>query len=333
MALTNEQYNSILQVYEERQRKSRQIYDQRLEEIYLHIPKIQDIDREISSLSVSSARLLLNGDESALDTLHKELQALHEEKDTLLQKYDYPTNYLEPVYVCPDCKDTGYIGNEKCHCFKQMITGFLYKQSNLRQQFENESFSHFCLDYYDEDNRDPISHVSSRDTAARAFEICRQFTENFSTSFSNLLLFGDVGTGKTFLTHCIARELLDQGHSVLYFGASAFFEVLSDQAFHRSDASSENYSHILDCDLLIIDDLGTEMVNTFTVTSLFSILNERLLREKATVISTNLSPKQLEDQYSERIMSRISSNYQMLKMFGEDIRIRKKLLKLSVAHN
>ena len=126
---------------------------------------------------------------------------------------------------------------------------------------------------------------------------------------------------------------MKQGYSVLYFGAASLFDILSDQAFHRDEDASDRYSHILNCDLLIIDDLGTELVNTFTVSSLFTVLNERLLLRKATVISTNLSFNQIETQYSERIASRINSSYQLVKMFGKDIRINKKLLNMTVARD
>ncbi len=333
MALTNEQYNSILHVYEERQAKSRHIAEEHRDEIYLHIPRIREIDGEISSLSVSAAKLLLSGDEKALQKLHDQLSSLHKEKSRLMKEQGYPENYLEPVYECPDCKDTGYIGNEKCHCFKQMITGFLYKQSNLKQIFEAESFADFSLEYYRDTTVDPSLGLSERFAAERALTACRQFTENFGRSFSNILLYGDVGVGKTFLSHCIAKEILEKGYSVLYFGAASFFDVLSGQAFHRDEKASDRYSHILNCDLLIIDDLGTEMVNSFTVSSLFSVLNERLLLKKATVISTNLTLNQIEDRYSERLASRITSSYQLLKLYGRDIRFRRKLSNLTVADN
>lgn len=332
MALTNEQYNSILQVYEERQVQNRLTEEKHRDDVYLHIPRIREIDREISSFSVSSAKLLLNGDDQALTDLHQQLADLHAEKKALLQEHDYPEDYLEPVYHCRECHDTGYIGNEKCRCFKQMITGFLYKQSNLRQLFEKESFSNFSLDYYSSENRDAFGRTE-RERAEHALSVCRQLVDNFQSSFTNLLLYGDVGVGKTFLTHCIARELLKQGYSVLYFGAASLFDILSDQAFHRDEDASDRYSHILNCDLLIIDDLGTELVNTFTVSSLFTVLNERLLLRKATVISTNLSFNQIETQYSERIASRINSSYQLVKMFGKDIRINKKLLNMTVARD
>ncbi len=332
MALTNEQYNSILQVYEERQAQNRLTEEKRRDDVYLHIPRIREIDREISSASLSSAKLLLNGDEHALSDLHQQLADLHAEKKALLLENHYPEDYLDPVYHCQDCHDTGYVGNEKCRCFKQMITGYLYKQSNLRQLFKQESFSNFSLEYYSDENIDTFGRTE-RERAEHALSVCKQLVDNFQSSFTNLLLYGDVGVGKTFLTHCIARELLKQGYSVLYFGAASLFDILGDQAFHRDESASDRYSHILNCDLLIIDDLGTELVNTFTISSLFTVLNERLLLRKATVISTNLSFDQIEARYSERIASRINSSYQLVKMFGKDIRINKKLLKMTVAQD
>ena len=156
---------------------------------------------------------------------------------------------------------------------------------------------------------------------------CRKFVENFDTSFENLFLYGDTGLGKTFLSHCIARELLDTTHSVIYFSAFRLFELFADATFGRnSDQMSEELEqHIFDCDFLIIDDLGTEMTNTFVSSQLFLVLNERILRQKSTLISTNLALGTFADTYSERVFSRISSSYTMLKLIGDDIRIQKKL--------
>ena len=223
-------------------------------------------------------------------------------------------------YHCPDCKDTGYIDSEKCHCLKQKIINQMYQQSNLREILDAENFSTLSYQYYDDENMEKMKI---------AIERCKKFTENFDKSFENILLCGTVGIGKTFLSNCIAKEILDQGHSVLYLSAFQLFDLMAKYAFsgtaQKEDAFAKQYPHIFDSDLLIIDDLGTELTNNFTLAGFFLVINERLLRKKSTLISTNLSPEEILTTYTERTASRIISNYTMLRLYGSDIRLRKKL--------
>lgn len=252
---------------------------------------------------------------------------LSAQKLQILTSAGYPKDYLELHYHCPDCQDTGYIGTQKCHCFRQAIIDLLYSQSNLSDFPGQASFSGFSLEYYSDQKTDSITGLTARQTAQRTLEECRNFVKNFDASFENLFLYGDTGLGKTFLSHCIARELLETAHSVIYFSAFRLFDLFADAAFGRTteDAQSELEQHVFDCDLLIIDDLGTEMTNTFVSSQLFLILNERILRRKSTLISTNLNLGTFADIYSERVFSRISSSYTMLKLIGDDIRIQKKI--------
>ena len=161
-------------------------------------------------------------------------------------------------------------------------------------------------------------------------EICHQFIRDFDKTFSTLFFYGDTGVGKTFLSHCIAKELLDSTHSVIYFSAQELFQNFADKRFHRNyDSVDYSTDHIYDCDLLIIDDLGTELTNAFVNAELFSCINERLINQKSTIISTNLPLESFASAYSERIFSRISNGYTMLKLFGKDIRVQKKVQRLS----
>lgn len=326
MALNNSQYDMILRSYEQKQVHSRDMLDKRRKIVYNQLPELKEIHDSISLLSVNQAKKLLNGDEKALADLKKQLRLLVEQKTELLVSAGYPADYLEPVYECPDCKDTGYIGNRKCHCLQKAIIDLLYTQSNLKNILQRENFDTFSFAYYSDNHVDPVTGRSALANIRNAHYIAHEFVDTFGKDFRNLFLYGDTGVGKTFLTNCIARELMNKAFSVIYLTAFEFFDTLAKSRFDRDNDAEMMNEHIFDCDLLIIDDLGTELTNAFTVSQLFLCINERLLRRKSTIISTNLSLESLVDIYSERTFSRITSNYTMLKITGDDIRIKKKLM-------
>lgn len=323
MSLTNAQYEEIMRSYQEKQRRRRRVIEERQQKIAALAPEFSELDGQIARRSVERARRLLEGEPEALAGMHEEISALSRQKTDLLKSLGLPADYLDPPYCCLDCKDTGYIGNEKCHCFKQASIALLYDRSHLGDNLKSETFSHFRFDYYSEDYIDPNTGISSRAAAGNAYAKCRQFVQSFDTDFRNILLFGDTGLGKTFLSNCIAGELLSLGHSVIYFSANRLFDTLADHAFHRDEPGNAPNEEIYSCDLLIIDDLGTELTNSFTVSQLFVCLNERILRRKSTLISSNLDLKSIASLYSERIFSRITSNYTLLHLFGKDIRLQK----------
>ncbi|MBQ8306426.1 MAG: ATP-binding protein [Blautia sp.] len=321
MPLSNSQYEAILREYSRRQNENRRILEDRRAEAYRKLPRLRKIDEEEASLSSASLRSLLGGSSDGTASLRDSLGAFQEERLRVLTEGGFPADYLTRPCTCPICRDTGFVDGQKCVCFRQAEIDLLYSQAGLHSALQHDDFDHFSFDYYSAD-KGPSSGLSSRQLAQRAYEQARQFVRVFDNDFQNLFLYGDTGVGKTFLSHCIAGELLGKTHSVLYFPAYDLFEVLAQQAFlHQEEDSRE---HILSCDLLIIDDLGTELTNTFVSSGLFSIVNERLLRRKSTIISTNLSLEAFSDTYSERTFSRIMSSYHMLKLTGEDIRIQKK---------
>ena len=330
MPLTNTQYDEIMRTYEKRQLDRQQLIDERKKELARLDPEFTKIDSRIARSSVTTAKQLLSGDTSAQEHLHKKIQHLRQQWTDLLNEYGYPENYLQPAYACPDCQDTGYINNQRCHCLKQASIDLVYTQSNLRNILQTENFSNFSFDYYSDskDMIDPATQYTPLEAAQNAVAQCRNFIRSFEKpdDFQNLLIFGDTGIGKTFLSNCVAKELLDTGHSVIYFSAHQLFELLTDQQFGRtSQFSAADYRNIFDCDLLIIDDLGTEAINTMTTSQFFVCLNERILNHKSTLISTNLELTELATYYSERIFSRIFNNFTVLHLFGNDIRIQKKL--------
>ena len=327
MGLNNSQYQTIIREYEQKQFRSRDILSRHYTEVYERLPQLKSLDESISILSVQYGKRLLGGDDTAVDSLKKELAILRKNKEDLLKSAGFPADYLELSYECPECKDTGYIGNKKCRCFKKAVSHMLYEQSNLKEILKKENFNTFSFNYYSDNFIDPKSDRSSLAIMKDAFAACQDFVHTFDDQHKSLFLYGDVGVGKTFLSNCIAKELMDAGFSVIYYSAPSFFNMLAQSTFQKNAADSQNiYEYIFDCDLLIIDDLGTEFTNSFVTSQLFTCINERLLGKRSTVISTNLSLDSLADLYTERSFSRITSNYIMLKLIGDDIRIKKKLM-------
>lgn len=329
MSLSNSQYDELQRRYDARQLHSQHILQDRRAKLYHAYPRLKELEELTASVSVRQAKKLLEGDEGALDDLKLELESYRAQREAILESAGLNEHYFEPPYTCPDCRDTGYIGTKRCHCFEQAVIDLVYTQSNIKAILNKENFKCYSFDYYSSTDKNPATGLTHRETAQIAVKDALVFIKNFDTEFGNLFLYGDTGTGKTFLSNCIAKELLDSGHSVIYFTAFQLFDILEKNKFHKDTAAAASLQNIFDCDLLIIDDLGTEVPNTFTVSQLFLCINERILRKNSTIISTNLSIDQLSAIYSERILSRILSSYHMIKLFGDDIRLQKKKLHLS----
>lgn len=327
MPLSNSQYDIIIREYNAKLLRRRRLVDKRIKEVYEKEPRLKKIEDAVSSCSLVQAKKLLNGDVTALPKLRGQLTEYKKQRLEILGKLGYSEQYFEPDYECRDCKDTGYIGNERCHCFKQRAIDLVYTQSNIRSILKDENFENFSYDYYSDSQKNPSTGLTSLETMQNAVKDSKKFIQEFDYKFSNLFFYGDTGVGKTFLSNCVAKELLDTGHSVIYFTAFQLFDIFAKNTFHRDTEEDIIASHqnVFDCDLLIIDDLGTEMPNSFTISQLFLCLNERILRRRSTIISTNLTLSQIAEIYSERTFSRISSSFTMLKLFGDDIRIQKKL--------
>ena len=280
MPLSNSQYNAIMRMYEEKQRRSRYLLEQRKDAVYQQIPEYEELDHQVSSTSIAQARKMLSGDSNALSELKEKLAWLSRQKTEI---------------------------------------SLIYEQSHIKELLETDNFDHLSYEFYQGEDLTRFTN---------AVKECQNFVKNFNSDYHNLFFYGTVGTGKSFLSSCIAKELIEQGKLVIYFSSAQLFETLSRSTFDRNseEAASGIYEDIYECDLLIIDDLGTELTNAFVSSQLFSCLNNRHLRRKSTIITTNLSLEELRDRYSDRIFSRITSNYGMCKLTGHDIRITKKLL-------
>lgn len=320
MNLSTAHYDSIMREYDNQRLENMHALNARTRQVYDRFPEIQQIDTQISELAENFAASFTKDGTMTFEEYRRKLSDLRQEKEALMKCYRIAPETLQLQYHCPDCQDTGYIENEKCHCFKQRIIDEMYQQSNLREILKAENFSTLSYKYYDQENMEKMQV---------AIETCKKFTENFDKTFENILLCGTVGIGKTFLSNCIAKEILDQGHSVLYLSAFQLFDLMAKNSFSgnapKEDSVAKQYPHIFESDLLIIDDLGTELANSFTVAGFFLVINERILRRKSTLISTNLSTEEITNHYTERTASRIITNYKMLKLSGSDIRLKKRL--------
>lgn len=324
MSLNNSQYNAIMRIYNQRQFQDKYEQDQRREEVYQKVPQIRQIEDEISSQAVRCARKLLDGDTNAKEELKQHIEDLREQKEVLLSAFGFPADYMEMHYACPECQDTGYVDGRKCRCFKKEEIRLLYSQSNIEEVLLRENFDSFSYEYYDNRVVIPEIQMTVADYMRQVHTWCKEYVENFEKKGGNLIFTGSTGVGKTFLTNCIAKALIDQYQSVIYLSSNDLFDVFSKNKFHydTEEEMKDMYQYILDCDLLIIDDLGTELNNAFVSSQLFYCINERLLRKKSTIISTNLSMTMLRDTYSDRISSRIISQYSIIPLYGDDIRTK-----------
>ena len=338
MSLTNAQYDAVMKQYDLRQLDNFHIMKKRREEAFAAVPLLKEIDRRVALGAVEKVRQSLSGrlsspqesaeEESWPANLPEKKENADLERRRLLKENGFPEDYLDPVFRCPDCRDTGLIGGKHCHCFDREVIRLFYAQSGLYDILQEENFDTLLLDYYPEYLTDPSSFLFSRQIMETAVRSCRRFVSQFGSGGNYLLLTGQPGLGKTFLSHCIAKELIESGHSVIYLSAGTLFDRLAGAQFSRDSSLQESGpdpDYIRGCDLLIIDDLGTELTNAFTVSALFRLLNERISTGRAVIISTNLGLAELTNIYSERISSRILEHFTLVSLFGRDIRIRKRI--------
>lgn len=326
MAFNDSQYDELMNTYYQNQRNNQAIQNERKQEIYNAIPRIREIDETIALSSIDAVRSRLKENKDTTMDVKKVNHNLITEKQDLLVKNGYPIDYLAPIYTCPLCKDTGRVENGYCSCFQQSAISLLYKQSELENILETENYDHFDLDYYPTTS-DGTHPFTPYDNMRNILNKTKEFISDFKQNGGNLLFYGETGLGKTFLSNCIAKALLDQGHTVLYQSSIHLFEdVCADVIMKKGQLpkSQETYRYLYDCELLIIDDLGTEFTNSFVSSELYDILNTRMRNGKSTLISTNLNLQELNDRYSDRITTRIFAEYKVFNFYGENIRLTKR---------
>lgn len=276
------------------------------------VPEIAEIDNVLSTMVLRVMSATNKGDMEQIDAIRRENQELVEKKAKLLVMAGFPADYTELTYNCEKCKDSGYVGIDMCSCMREEISSAMLENSGIGKLAYGQSFDNFDLSYYG----------AHRDRMERNFRVIKSFAEGFSRNSSeNYLLMGDTGLGKTHLSTALAVTVIKRGHDVLYDTMQNMVDAFSQVQFRGG--SQDEVKRYQECSLLIVDDLGSEMTNQFTVSVLYNLINQRANAGKSTVFSTNLTTGELRDRYSDRITSRLLGMYNPLVFKGTDVRMQK----------
>ena len=329
--MNNSVLNDLLKQYEKIRIKNTYELENRKKELYLSNPKLQEIDNELNSLSINTAKSILqNNSKEYLEELKLKIENLKIEKQKILNSLGLPKDYLKPFYNCNMCKDTGYtFENGKtsmCNCLKQQIYNIEYNQKN-ENIIKNQIFDNFNINLFsDEINEKKYnSNISPRENIIDIKNAAIDFINNFDNeNTKNLIFSGATGLGKTFISNCIVNNLLEKGKTVMYQTAPVMLDNLIADLFAKPENQTGISKNLLTVDLLVIDDLGTENLNSLKFTELYKIINTRLLSKKTkTIISTNLDLRGLFQTYDERLASRFVGYYDIYRFYGDDIRLKK----------
>lgn len=294
-----------------------------LQDAYEQVPRLQEIDRQLrlTMAKAAQAAFVQGGDATELlEQARRENMALQQERAELAALY-FEDGYLDDTPICQHCGGNGYIGSRMCECLQELCRQEQKKELTFLN-VGRESFEQFRLDYYP-DREDPKLGVNIRMVMDKTYQTCRRYALSFSEKSANLLFSGDTGLGKTFLSACIARVVADSGYSVMYESAGHLFGNLERAKFAGDEAARRIGEKYLACDLLIVDDLGTEMPGQFTTAALYSLINDRILAGRPTIISTNLTSEEIAQRYNRQIASRLRGSYNRVSFLGDDIRIVK----------
>ncbi len=308
-------FREIMTGYERQLAQDKRAQRKRIQEIHSSVPRYKELEDLTADLSAKAAIMAASGrKDEAVPILH-ELNRISDEKQKVLIDAGIPDGYLSLKYECPDCRDTGYIRGKKCHCLMKKIVEHYYVNSGLYEKLKTENFDTFTFEYYEGEELDNIREI---------YDAAWSFVTTFADTYRNMLFYGSVGCGKSFMSNCIAKELMDRGTAVTYVSAMRLFDMLSAHVFGRQSSGSAEYDMLFSCPLLIVDDLGTEIGSSAVSSELFEVLNERDLKSLSTIISTNYSIAELKEKYSDRSFSRLLGNYELYRFSGDDIRLKKK---------
>lgn len=320
MDYDKETYEAAAEKLRKRRQAAEDTVEKRKAQIYAIIPRIAEIDRELVSVKLEVINDIMNNRSSqkSIKQNKKRSLDLQAEKAELLVSNGFSFDYLTVKYHCQKCKDKGYIGTKRCSCFETELKKELYYRSNLGAVLAHQTFKSFVLEYYS-DTINTKYNISPRKNMELVLKYCRDYVKNFSLDSANLLFTGETGLGKTFMSSCIAKEIIDKGFGVIYDSVQNIITVLENERFNR-DNGSNNPRKYFDTDLLIMDDLGAEFNTQFSESALYNLLNSRIIAHKPIIISTNLSPEQLKNSYHDRIVSRLGGEFEVLPFFGSDLR-------------
>lgn len=296
---------------------------ERLQTVYRQIPRVRDIDIELRKSMVLATQAVFAGGEGAQEALEEVKKANLQLQTARKQLIDdaFGPDYLDETPVCSRCDGVGYVGSQMCSCLQELCRQEQARELSLLSCGEGD-FADFDLNYYP-DRTIPGSQYTYRSLMSKTYRDCKAYAKAFGPGSGNLLFSGDTGLGKTFLSACIAKAVAEKGYWVVYESAVHLFEKIEKAKFSGSEDAVREAEKFTNCDLLIVDDLGTEMAGQFVTTTLYTLINDRILSGKATIISTNLTGEEMEKRYSSQILSRLRGNYTRMAFVGEDVRILK----------
>ena len=326
MAYDGKIMRRALQQFEEDRQAREERFQARRESVFRRQPRLRQIEEELgSTMSRIITSALRHGTDPgpAVEVLREENLRIQEEKRQLLNQMGLPQDCLDEKPACALCGDTGYRNGQVCRCLRQYYAREQQKELSRMLDLGSQSFDTFSLDWYPQEY-DSSFGSSARENMEKVYDICADYAHQFGKYPGNLLLFGAPGLGKTFLSAAIAREVSGNGWSVVYDTAGRIFQRFEAQKFTREEDAGDDVDRVLNCDLLILDDLGTEMTTAFIQSALYQIVNTRLMEKKSTILNTNLMPGEIARRYSPQLASRIEGEYQLLPFFGKDIRKLKK---------
>lgn len=323
MAYSKEVYSRAAQALERRRERANLEAQARIDEIGEKLPEINEIQRKLAQIGLNISKIFLySADKQAdMEKLMQESLELQEQKKNILKKNGYSEDALDIRYTCPACKDTGFIGSRRCKCHNELLKDI--ERSDLAKiaPIDDCTFDTFDIQYYPQQVME--NGISPRDKAEKIKNSCRKYAANFTTASPNVMFMGGTGLGKTHLSLAIANVVINRGYSVVYGTAQNILSDLQKENFGRDDDIRYYERAVLGCDLLILDDLGTEFKSAYTVACLYNIINSRLSAKLPTIISTNFTAEELEEKYDQRITSRITGEYNKLILVGNDIRYMK----------
>ena len=305
---------------EEIRNENRQILEYRKRETAEISPRFPEIDMELMQGGTALLKTVLSKSQN-FEEIKNKIQSLQAEKISLLEKNGFPKDYLDDIVTCKKCSDTGFVMGKRCSCLKTLIAKHIGSNANLSEYMKSQTFENFDFSLFEDIKKDgktiPVVKIMQK-----AVQICLDFAENFKKDKSNIILSGNAGTGKTYLSSCVANRALENGNTVYYTSAYKLFETLEALKFGKETVNdAEGVSkYVYEVDLLIIDDLGTEFTTQFTSAAFFDIINSRLVSGKSTLVSTNLDLEGINSLYSQRITSRIMGDYKAINLYGNDIR-------------